>query len=90
MHHMYDEAPGQEKPFVYRQLTPDSDAVYKHHVGLSQLPPTAMINKSTFRQRGYKVGSLYTGPEDKDQYYMQPGHQFSEQNGRFQVSFCLV
>jgi hypothetical protein len=30
------------------------------------------------RQRGYKVGSLMTGSEDKDLYYKQPGHPLSE------------
>jgi hypothetical protein len=37
------------------------------------------------RQRGYKVGSLMTGPEDKDAYYKQPGHPLSDQvkQGRF-------
>ncbi|CAK9251398.1 unnamed protein product [Sphagnum jensenii] len=38
-------------------------------------------------QRGYKVGSRMTGPEDPDLYYKQPGHPLSpdadEKGARF-------
>ena len=37
------------------------------------------------RQRGYKVGSLMTGPEDPDTYYKQPGHPLSPDSERFKV-----
>lgn len=38
------------------------------------------------RQRGYKVGSLMTGPDDADVYYKQPGHALSPDSERFRVS----
>lgn len=38
------------------------------------------------RQRGYKVGSLMTGPNDPDTYYKQPGHPLSPDSERFRVS----
>jgi hypothetical protein len=31
-----------------------------------------------FRLRGYKTGSLFIGPEDKEQYWKQPGHALYE------------
>lgn len=48
----------------------------------------------TSRQRGYKVGSLMTGPEDPDIYYKQPGHPLHPdtlRNGRSKVCmWCNV
>jgi hypothetical protein len=41
------------------------------------------------RHRGFKVGSLMIGPEDKENYYLQPGHPLhplSKKGGRFGVS----
>jgi len=37
------------------------------------------------RRRGYKIGSLMTGPDEEDHYYKQPGHPLSKdsEKGRF-------
>lgn len=84
MHHMYDEVPGEEKPFEYRPTDTSTHAPYNTHVGLSVLPPIEQLNKSQYRQRGYMIGSLKTAAGAKDEYYMQPGHPLSDRGGRFQ------
>lgn len=84
MHHMYDETPAPSAPeFETEKIAVASHARYKNHVGLANPIPTPQINESLLRQRGYKVGSLKTGPEDEDKYYKQPGHPLSGKKGRY-------
>jgi len=89
MHHVFDETPAEmdalaEKRRIERTSL-RSDAVYTHHIGKQN--PTIdkeTVDTSQWRQRGYRVGSLHTGPDDADLYYKQPGHPLSEdKNGSF-------
>lgn len=88
---MYDETPDQiSLEFKDRlETTPDSNAIYGNHVGETQgySPEFASVDLSQYRSRGYKVGSLMTGPDEPDRYYKQPGHPLSpaaDKGGRFQ------
>eukprot|EP00595_Chromulina_sp_UTEXLB2642_P000034 CAMPEP_0196761828 /NCGR_PEP_ID=MMETSP1095-20130614/1123_1 /TAXON_ID=96789 ORGANISM="Chromulina nebulosa, Strain UTEXLB2642" /NCGR_SAMPLE_ID=MMETSP1095 /ASSEMBLY_ACC=CAM_ASM_000446 /LENGTH=157 /DNA_ID=CAMNT_0042111823 /DNA_START=105 /DNA_END=578 /DNA_ORIENTATION=+ len=86
MHHMYDEVPGEGTIKTGIPLTPVSHAVYKNHVGYSNVEPLEQVNLTTYRSRGYKVGSLKTGPDEPDRYYKQPGHPLHplvEKGGRY-------
>eukprot|EP00341_Mesodinium_pulex_P010219 CAMPEP_0116903566 /NCGR_PEP_ID=MMETSP0467-20121206/10823_1 /TAXON_ID=283647 /ORGANISM="Mesodinium pulex, Strain SPMC105" /LENGTH=185 /DNA_ID=CAMNT_0004577891 /DNA_START=31 /DNA_END=585 /DNA_ORIENTATION=+ len=76
MHHMYDETPleGPKNPKHPRTIHSGSSAKYNTHVYDSKIKPTLQVNKTQFRQRGWKVGSLQTGPEDDDLYYLQSSH----------------
>ena len=55
-----------------------SDALYKNHVADGKPMEYHMHNRSTWRQRGYRVGSLYTQPSQEDAYYKQPAHPLAE------------
>ena len=89
MHHVYDETPDE----VFKQdslpTVEGSHAIYATHVGKT-LPTVdkEQVDTSQYRQRGYRVGSLVTGPDDPDGYYKQPGHPLSDKadkGGRFKV-----
>lgn len=89
MHHTFDETPHELDKIERLTLptTSETNAIYSSHVGLIEpVPghgsPGGQVNVSTFRQRGYKVGSLNTGPEDDDKYWKQPGHPLSKEDGR--------
>jgi hypothetical protein len=93
MHHMYDETPN-DPPVEHTCMksTAHSDAIYNTHVGWvtpgAADQDRAQVDTSQYRQRGYKVGSLMTGPNDPDVYYKQPGHPLSpmaEKGGMFKV-----
>ena len=90
MHHMYDETPDQiNLEFKDRlETTPDSNAIYGNHVGAATFEPVhEQIDLTQYRSRGYKVGSLMTGPDEPDRFYKQPGHPLSpaaDKGGRFQ------
>jgi len=64
------------------ESTYESHAKYPNHVGPIKEMEELMHNKSTWRKRGYNIGSLYTTPEEKDQYYKQTGHPLSEDSER--------
>ena len=87
MHHTYDETP-DELDKIEKQTLPTTEvthAIYATHVGkIEPVEGKGQVNVSTYRQRGWKVGSLSTGPEDDDQYYKQPGHPLSKEEGRFE------
>jgi len=81
LHHMYDEVPGEQasegaEKTVIPTHTASSAALggIDSHVYDSNIEPREMVNNTQLRQRGYKVGSLKTGPEDPDQYFMQKSH----------------
>ena len=90
MHHAYDEVPAQVN-LVFRnkrlEVTDHSHAVYDNHVSNATFDSkTQQVDTSQYRQRGYRVGSLMTGPDDPDNYYLQPGHPLSpkvDKGGRF-------
>ena len=89
MHHMYDETPDEMNKMAMK-LVPialESNAIYTHHIGHAEAAgaSTEQVNQTQLRQRGYKVGSLKTGPEEEDKYYKQPGHPLSYKGGRFPV-----
>ena len=89
MHHMYDETPDEMNQMAMK-LVPialESNAIYAHHIGHAEAAgaSTEQVNQTQLRQRGYKVGSLKTGPEEEDKYYKQPGHPLSDKGGRFPV-----
>lgn len=81
LHHMYDEVPGEaaapdaKKTVIPTHSSPSpSLAGINSHVYESNIEHREMVNNTQLRQRGYKVGSLKTGPEDPDQYFMQKSH----------------
>ena len=90
MHHAYDEVP-EEVNLDFRDrrlnLTDNSHAIYDNHVSNATYDSkTQQVDTSQYRQRGYRVGSLMTGPDDPDNYYLQPGHPLSpkaDKGGRF-------
>ena len=89
MHHVYDETPDE----VFKQdslpTIEGSHAIYTTHVGKTlPIVDKEQVDTSQYRQRGYRVGSLVTGPDDPDGYYKQPGHPLSDKadkGGRFKV-----
>mmetsp|Transcript_18964 Transcript_18964/g.19084 ORF Transcript_18964/g.19084 Transcript_18964/m.19084 type:complete len:186 (+) Transcript_18964:98-655(+) len=88
MHHVFDETPDEmdSRTVAYIPTTSDSHAIYTHHIGLNRPVAFPTVNTSQYRQRGWKVGSRMTGPEDADNYYLQPGHALSplaDKGGRF-------
>lgn len=88
MHHTADEIPGEVIKVEKRgdKGHTASNAPFRTNEYLSTLPPKPQINTSQFKQRGYKVGSLKTGPDEPDQYYKQPGHPLhpdAHKGGRF-------
>ena len=85
MHHMYDEVPASVPEFKIETIAEASDAIYTNHVGHTSGVATEQVNQTQLRQRGYKVGSLKTGPEEEDKYYKQPGHPLSGKKGRFPI-----
>lgn len=85
MHHMYDEVPASAPEFKIETIAEASDAIYTNHVGHTSGVATEQVNQTQLRQRGYKVGSLKTGPEEEDKYYKQPGHPLSGKKGRFPI-----
>ena len=92
MHHVYDETPEEQTKLVFDTIatTKVTHAIYNTHIGLVSGPDGSNFeqhNVSQYRQRGYKVGSIMTNPEDKDEYYTQPGHPLNpktDKGGRFQ------
>ena len=90
MHHAYDEVP-EEVTLDFRDrridLTDHSHSIYDNHVSNATFDSkTQQVDTSQYRQRGYRVGSLMTGPDDPDNYYLQPGHPLSpkaDKGGRF-------
>lgn len=90
MHHVYDETPAEVSlDFRTRRIntTDQSHAVFQNHVSNATFDSkTEQVDTSQYRQRGYRVGSLMTGPDDPDNYYLQPGHPLSpkaDKGGRF-------
>ena len=79
MHHVFDETPDQETThFDVVPAALASNAVYENHIGYAaDYIATDQTDQSQYRQRGYKVGSLKTGPNDPDLYYKLPGHPLS-------------
>ena len=89
MHHVFDETP-DEVTKALEDVTVcalESNAIYTHHVGHTDYKATDQVDLTQYRQRGYKVGSLMIGPNDPDQYYLQPGHPLSplSEKGRFKT-----
>jgi len=88
MHHSYDETPDELDKIEKETLetTTHSNAIFHTHIGKigEKVVHKEQVDTSQYRQRGYKVGSLMTGPEDADQYYLQPGHPLSKEQGRFE------
>jgi len=84
---MYDETPEEmDKKLAtpkIQALASHSDAVYLHHKGHAAPVETEQVNQTNLRQRGYRIGSLKTGPDDEDKYYKQPGHPLSSHSGRY-------
>lgn len=92
MHHTFDETPSEYSSVrdnAFLPTTKDSHAIYKTHLSHTEPVETAdkpQTNVSQFRRRGYKIGSLMSGPEDPDVYYKQPGHPLhpnTDKGGRF-------
>ena len=90
MHHVYDEVPDEvDLDFRGRraEISEVSDAIFANHVSNATFDSkTQQVDTSQYRQRGYRVGSLMTGPDDEDNYYLQPGHPLSpkaDKGGRF-------
>mmetsp|Transcript_43192 Transcript_43192/g.119462 ORF Transcript_43192/g.119462 Transcript_43192/m.119462 type:complete len:189 (+) Transcript_43192:33-599(+) len=93
MHHTYDETPNDAQFTLPTLDTVDvthATLHYATHVGRTNPVEHAeeqQTDLSQYRQRGYKIGSLMSGPEDEEKYYKQPGHPLSpkaDKGGRFQ------
>lgn len=81
MHHTFDETPTEmdvKQALEGVKTLYKSDALYKNHVADGKPMEYHMHNRSTWRQRGYRVGSLYTQPSQEDAYYKQPAHPLAE------------
>lgn len=90
MHHVYDEVPEEvDLDFRSRRLetTHVTHAIFANHVSNARFDSqTEQVDTSQYRQRGYRVGSRMIGPDDPDNYYLQPGHPLSpkaDKGGRF-------
>jgi NADH:ubiquinone oxidoreductase subunit len=89
--HMHD-APGPSvASFLEEQLnaseyvtsdSADSSKVYHDHVGLnaSGYETETMMNKTSFRARGYKIGGLYQKPGDPDEFHVHAGHALNKKS----------
>lgn len=86
MHHMFDETPEEMEKIEKETLdtTTVTHAIYNTHVGLIDDNQIPVVNTSTKRHRGYKVGSLLIDEEGEEDYYLQPGHPLSKEGGRFE------
>mmetsp|Transcript_15710 Transcript_15710/g.23093 ORF Transcript_15710/g.23093 Transcript_15710/m.23093 type:complete len:204 (-) Transcript_15710:295-906(-) len=92
LHHVTDLTPEEEAVqgigVTYQYLASRTDVGLNTHIGLDLAPKEDPSNNyTTFRQRGFKVGSLAIGPDEEDKYYKQPGHPLhpkSEEGGRNQ------
>lgn len=86
MHHMFDETPEEMDKIEKETLdtTTVTHAIYNTHVGLIEDNQVPLVNVSTKRHRGYKVGSLTIDENDEEDYYLQPGHPLSKEGGRFE------
>jgi hypothetical protein len=75
---VYDETPDEEtKKFDVVAAALASNAIYPDHIGHADYKATDQVDLTQYRQRGYKVGSLKTGPNDPDLYYKLPAHPLS-------------
>jgi NADH:ubiquinone oxidoreductase subunit len=85
MHHVFDETPDEQMKKDELQTTSVSNSIYTTHLAMIGEAKVAQeqVDTSQYRQRGYKVGSLMIGEDDKDNYYKQPGHPLSKKEGRF-------
>lgn len=87
MTHTFDEPPTAYKiPENLVQIANPSHAIYASHLGGVISEPERQNNKTDFRARGWKVGSLTKKAEEPEQYYKQPGHPLhplAEEGGRF-------
>jgi len=85
MHHVFDETPEEMDALAAKRrieqtsLHSDANAIFTTHVGKQNpVNDRETTDTSQYRQRGYRVGSLHTGPDDPDDYYLQPGHPLSK------------
>jgi len=94
MHHVYDNTPkeapiGVQDTSKAHALASQVHSIYDHNVGFhKEADQEVQHNTSSYRRRGYGVGSLMSGPEG-DNYYLQPGHPLhplSSKGGRFESS----
>ena len=72
---MYDETPDQAYNPSLMTTTTASNAIYSDHIGKigNKVEAKEQVDTSQYRHRGYKMGSLMIGPDDKETYYKQPG-----------------
>jgi len=87
MHHMFDETPEEMDKLEQEMLatTQGSNAIFNTHMGhVEQAKMREQVDTSQYRQRGYKVGSRMTKEDEPDDYYLQPGHPLSKEDGRFE------
>ena len=64
----------------------DSSQIYTDHVGLNATgyATEPIMNKSTIRARGYKIGGVNQLPDEPDQFHVHPGHaQNKSGQGRY-------
>ena len=90
MHHVYDEIPGRDKKDFKLgriEVADNTNAIYSDHVGAAKFDAVhAQVNLTQYRSRGWKIGSLMTGPNDPEPFYKQPGHPLSptvDKGGRY-------
>jgi hypothetical protein len=64
----------------------DSSQVYTDHIGLNATGYTTepVMNKTTMRARGYKIGGITQQPGDPDLFHVHPGHALNKaEQGRY-------
>lgn len=92
MCHMQD-VPGESSPkFLAEKLgashqvegNPDDSGI-DTHVGHTEYKMEEIMNWTSFRQRGYKIGGIKQLPEEADKYNVHAGHRLNKKSkGRFE------
>lgn len=78
LHNMTDQIPATHSPAEGGKIFVHSDAPYDHNVGLHSGNHTP--NMTSNKRRGYGVGGFRSTPEEREQYWTQPGHPLNERD----------
>lgn len=89
--HMHDVPGPSVASFLEEQLNAsplvandhaDSTVMYHDHVGMnaSGYESERISHKTSFRQRGYKIGGIYSQPEDPEEFHVHAGHALNKKS----------
>eukprot|EP00622_Pseudochattonella_farcimen_P002054 FR736908.1.p1 GENE.FR736908.1~~FR736908.1.p1 ORF type:complete len:204 (+),score=41.28 FR736908.1:41-613(+) len=89
--HMQD-APGSdareyidEKLKTKLEIDKGDHSVYEHHVGHTEYKMQSLLNYTSHRKRGYKIGGIKQLPDEEDKYHVHAGHRLQKnKKGRFE------